>query len=243
MPDSVARPELIIPDAPKHDAERVVECAFDGIADRYDAVFSDDRCMVEDKLLATRLEEFLPYAGPGPLLDVGCGSGLFLHLIPWFQHDEYTGIDISHRMLAKARDVFPRARFLPGSVEDMALVSGTFTGVVSLYSALSYVAAPLAALDEIHRVLTPGGKCFLMVYGPRWYDRYCERAGIAHLQTSPAAWTLWQAEQRMRLCRFKAIRITAFSLPVPTWALRWETPWCQRFPGAGRYLVIEGTKP
>jgi ubiquinone/menaquinone biosynthesis C-methylase UbiE len=223
----------------------VIQEAFDGIADRYDDTYRDARCRAEDLILASRLETFLR-GTPGhhaidTVLDAGCGTGLFMNLVKWWPQDSYTGLDISPAMLRRAETTFPRARFIEASLEDrLPLVDHSFDAVVSLY-ALSYVASPLHAVQELARVLHPGGRCLLVVYAPRWYRAYSHRVPKVDVTTSPAAWSCWQAAKRMELAGFVDVTLTAFSM-LPTLLLRREATLAKRLPGLGRYLIIEGTR-
>jgi ubiquinone/menaquinone biosynthesis C-methylase UbiE len=215
-----------------------VESAYDAIAPRYDHAFNSRRCHVEDRQLAGRLNRFLRGV-EGDVLDVGCGTGAFLRLTHW-RADRYTGVDVSAGMLTEAITDHPDATFIHASVEGMPLPSEYFEAVVSAFSALSYVAAPLRALQEIRRVLLPGGHCFLMVCAPRWYRRNAPCAGDLHLHLAPHAWSRWQAHERCKLAGFDDIKLSAFSiLPTPLMAL---DTWLARRAEAGRYLIIEATR-
>jgi ubiquinone/menaquinone biosynthesis C-methylase UbiE len=215
--------------------------AYDAFAGRYDEAFGSARCRAEDALLTRRLEAFLGGDGIKNILDVGCGTGQFLRLVKWWTHDAYTGLDISAEMIRRGANAFPFASFMHGSVERMNVVDESMDAVVSLYAALSYVAAPVQALDEIKRVLRSGGKCFLMVLAPRWYVHGPRHAGMVHVMTAPAAWSRWQAVQRMMLAGFKDVRLTGFSM-LPTALIPLEPPLARWLPGMGRYLIIEGTR-
>lgn len=229
----------LVPPAPEPGV--IVAEAFDAIADHYDSAYQDARCRAEDRLLKDRLHVFLRgVPATGTVLDLGCGTGLFLKLTLWPQC-LYTGIDISPEMLRHAREAFPRGHFIEAAMEDHLPSAGGFSAVVSLY-ALSYVATPQHAINEVARLLRPGGRCFLVVYAPRWYRAYSHRIPAVDLPTSPAAWSCWQAMTRMRDAGLHDVRLSAFSM-LPTALIPFETTrLARRFPGLGRYLIIEGTR-
>ena len=215
--------------------------AYDREAWDYDGFYRSPRCRAEDRELIARLFAFLRQSDTTRVLDVGCGTGALLNLIP-FPIDRYVGVDVSANMLNVARSRFPLHRFERFSVLDLPWLDGTFTVAVALFSALSHIAAPVRALAEILRVLQPKSRCFLMVYAPRWHYRNPQRAGRLYVETSPAAWSVWQARERMNCAGFKHVAISGFSiLPAPL--LRVERPLARLAPHAGRYLVIEAIAP
>jgi len=218
--------------------------AFDRLAPAYDALYRSDRAQREDErlleLLGGVLDIMPPWHGRN-VLDVGCGTGLFMRLTGW-PEDGYVGLDVSTGMLEHARYAYPRAMFHVGSVEAIPLVDESVDAAVSLFGPLSYVAAPVRALSEIRRVLRPNAPAFLMVYAPGWYGTNCGVMGETDLNTAPAAWTPWQAKQRMGMAGFNNVRVSAFSM-LPTWLIPFEGVLAKRYPGRGRYLIMEGNAP
>jgi ubiquinone/menaquinone biosynthesis C-methylase UbiE len=215
----------------------------DAVAAQYDATFRSRRCAIEDQLLARRLRRFLRGADDW-VLDIGCGTGAVLAFIGGDPR-RYVGVDISPAMVERAEAAHPSAHFIHASAEAMPFCDARFTAAVSTFSALSYVAAPLQAVGELHRVLRPGGRCLVMVYAPRWYRRNAAVLDDLHLDLAPAAWTDWQARARFTRAGFTDVRVSAFSaLPTPLLALEDRMqPLARRWPMAGRYLVIEARKP
>jgi ubiquinone/menaquinone biosynthesis C-methylase UbiE len=105
----------------------------------------------------------LPYLRPGMrLIDCGCGPGsITVNLAQAIESGEAIGIDVREeavvqgRMLARQRGV-SKLEFLVASIYQLPFADGSvdaaFTSAV-----LQHLAAPLAALREIRRVLKPGG--------------------------------------------------------------------------------------
>ena len=103
--------------------------------------------------------------GCGLVLDVGVGTGLEL---PMFDRKtRLVGIDLSLPMLRRARD---RVRALSlSNVEGLAVMDATrlafpasfFDAVVAPF-VLTVVPDPLATLDELLRVVKPGGEIILV---------------------------------------------------------------------------------
>ena len=110
---------------------------------------------------------------PGELvLDVACGSGLALELAD-ARGARCAGIDASHRLIEIARDRVPQADVRVGDMHHLPWATETFDAVTSFRGVWGTTPA---AVDEIHRVLTPGGRIGITVWG--------------HIKASPGAWAL-----------------------------------------------------
>ena len=106
------------------------------------------------------------------LLDVACGSGLAIELAHLLGA-ECSGIDASPRLLAVARFRNPRSDIRVGDMNDLPWANETFHVATSFRGIWGTTPN---AVDEIHRVLKPGGRLGLTVWG--------------HLKVSPGAWAL-----------------------------------------------------
>lgn len=96
----------------------------------------------------------------GRVLDVGCGPG---HLLARFQRQGWSCVGTE---IAAAAASIPRERYgldvRVGNVENLALPEASFDAVVSWHT-LEHMNDPAAVLDEIARVLTPGGVALISV--------------------------------------------------------------------------------
>lgn len=92
----------------------------------------------------------------GTVLDAGCGSGLGTALLA--EHARETvGIDASPPAVEEARrDHGGGARFELADMRELPFADGEFDSVVC-FEAIAQVAEPEAVLDELRRVLAPGG--------------------------------------------------------------------------------------
>lgn len=140
-----------------------VAAAYDEVAERYDGAYQHPKDHAENRFIRRQLNGYLD----GNVLDVGCGTGFLLDQFPELAPPKYVGVDISAGMLRQAAKKHPRYTFVNASIEDSVLVGEAFDSVVSLFGAFNYCARPLAAVSEIHRLLTPGGRVMLLVYGPQ----------------------------------------------------------------------------
>jgi SAM-dependent methyltransferase len=106
------------------------------------------------------------------LLDVACGSGLAIELAT-LRGASCAGIDASDRLVAIARDRNSDADIVLGDMNQLPWDDATFTVVTSFRGIWGTTPA---AVGEIHRVLVPGGRLGLTVWG--------------HIKASPGAWAL-----------------------------------------------------
>ncbi|QOC23939.1 methyltransferase domain-containing protein [Wenzhouxiangella sp. AB-CW3] len=93
------------------------------------------------------------------LVDLGCGTGLMLARIEDSRSDaRLTGVDLSADMLAVARDrLAPSTGLIQASIERLPLASRSADVLVST-SVFHFIRNPESALEEMSRVLRPGGQ-------------------------------------------------------------------------------------
>jgi len=99
-------------------------------------------------------------ATPGPILDLGCGSGALTGRLP--AGSRAVGIDTSGRMLAEARRrLGPGPALVQGSAFRLPFADGSFGAAVSGF-VLRNLHDLAAAFGELHRVLRGGGRIALV---------------------------------------------------------------------------------
>ena len=106
------------------------------------------------------------------LLDVACGSGLSLEFAR-LRGAECAGIDASARLVSVARFRNPDGDIRVGDMNDLPWEDGTFQVATSFRGIWGTTPD---AVTELYRVLEPGGRVGLTVWG--------------HLKVSPGAWAL-----------------------------------------------------
>lgn len=93
------------------------------------------------------------------VLDVGCAFGFGTARLPG---DLIIGVDRSEDYLRQGRRSYPQLSFVGGSAEALPFASDSFDAVSAL-DVLEHVPSPRATLDEIARILRPGGWLVLSV--------------------------------------------------------------------------------
>jgi SAM-dependent methyltransferase len=129
-------------------------------------------------------------------LDAGTGSGRYAVAMA-LHGAEVIGCDISQTGLAVAReraDAIPNLTFKQGSVLDLPFADASFD-FVCCAGVLHHTPSIERGLDELTRVLRPGGKLFLLLYGAgglRWKQvaalrPICAELGLAEIDRGIAS--------------------------------------------------------
>lgn len=106
------------------------------------------------------------------LIDVACGSGLAIELAA-IRGARCAGIDASHRLVAVAQDRNPDADIRVGDMHALPWQDASFDVATSFRGIWNTTPG---AVDEIYRVLVPGGRVGLSAWG--------------HVKKSAGAWAL-----------------------------------------------------
>jgi ubiquinone/menaquinone biosynthesis C-methylase UbiE len=112
------------------------------------------------------------------ILDLGCGTGwASRRMARVATKGEIVGLDVADEMLRRAEQASPafkNIRYVWGSAEKIPAADNAFSKALSVES-FYYYADQGKALDELHRVIAPGGKIFILInlykdnqYSLRW---------------------------------------------------------------------------
>ncbi len=143
-------------DSPRPTAEEVAR--FYSQPEKYHSWLKAERA--RDALWKRRLEKMLPYKVPGNLLDIGAGTGQFLHHArPFFTHVAGTEVSASAIQIAQQRYGIA---LHAGQVEDLELPAESFDNI-TLFHVLEHVPEPAKLVSICHALLRKNGVLFIAV--------------------------------------------------------------------------------
>lgn len=166
-----------------------------GMAPSYSTLYGSKWSRLEDLEIGNLLSALV--SSDCVVADLGCGQGLGLRLLQEFVPPpvRYVGIDFSPEMLRHTGNAASTsAGFVIADMTALPLLDGVVDVAISLFSSVSYVIEPAGAVQELARVLRPGG-LFLVMCLSRWSLRRLirlkmggvEQYGTGHMRNSPAA--------------------------------------------------------
>ena len=245
------------------------EKVFDELADDYDSYFGTMHALAEDEALFDifhmwrRGDSKAIRVVDERVLDVGCGTGLFLDNA-LIDPCDYEGIDVSERMLQIAKSAYPDHDWTKLNFNriDRDLSKDPHVGggklmasypyqpeirldpaelVVSFFGSLNYVIPPSWVWRNIRRCLLPGGRFFIVVYGPRYKKR--ESHIVNQLKVAPTWWTAKGAWYKKQLENAGLINVEyrGFHALPDRYSEAWASKGSPRFNGDSlkKYLIRE----
>ncbi len=157
------------------------------------------------------------------VLDLGCGAGWATRILAKAvegesngKHGVAVGIDVADEMIARARanakDI-ENVQYVWGSAAEIPWADGFFDKVLSVES-FYYYPDQEKVLDEIHRVMAPGGKLYILInlykenhYSLRW---------VGELKVAVHARSEHEYMQMMERHGFKQVEIVHVPDLTPT---------------------------
>lgn len=116
-------------------------------------VFSEE----SNQILIKRFLDFLPFQ-EGTVFDVGCGSGIFTHLLKE-KEIKIIGLDLCFSMLSVGKKTKSHIALINGDAESLPLKSESLEAIF-ISALLHHLPDPSSCIKEIYRVLKPGGVFF-----------------------------------------------------------------------------------
>lgn len=217
----------------------------------YDALYTRRYSRLEDRFVEAVLSASFGSV-QGTVLDVGCGTGLGLDLLP--RHLHYVGLDLSEAMLARARAKHNgRARFVRHDVEQrLPFERAAFDGLLALFTTFSYFMNPRQAAAEFSRVLKPDAPLVVMALGCKalWRRGDHSKTGVYRTRRSPdAAYGVparfYTAHELANLCApyftAQVEGLSAFG-NFCEWSWLWllDRLLCRLYPDRAHSLIVKG---
>lgn len=146
----------------------------DEIRDNYDKIadfYEQRRSKTIGLNYVNKFLSFMPChfnpSNPPSVLDIGCGTGIPLtrHLVSCGA--QVTGLDISTKMLQKARRTIPEGTFIMGDITS-CMINGNFDGVLA-WDSLFHIPLEeqIRTLKKVIRSLDPNGVALFTTGGQR----------------------------------------------------------------------------
>jgi 2-polyprenyl-3-methyl-5-hydroxy-6-metoxy-1,4-benzoquinol methylase len=93
-------------------------------------------------------------------LEIGCGEGRGLDLLAP-DSDEYTALDKIQEIIDQLQVSYPKIKFIQGNIPPMSMLESDTYDVVISFQVIEHINDDNSYLQEIHRVLKPGGKAII----------------------------------------------------------------------------------
>jgi SAM-dependent methyltransferase len=172
--------------------------------------------------------------GQGLTLDLGCGDGAHYPYLP--DPENSFGVDLDQASLSKLKARYPDYPALRGDAYNLPLKDGCIDCIVNVYN-LEHMLFLDHALEEMGRVLAPGGRIFVSLpaegglawglgrrlstarrFGDENLD-YLRALEIDHINC------IWQLDKALRR-HFRIRRLRLFPLGVPSFHLNLVVTYC-----------------
>lgn len=153
------------PDSPKGTPVEIAGAIWDQHASWWRETFSEGADIeYSEEIVPLVLEVFIDRQR---VLDLGCGEGQIARALHGADHAiKVVGLDLSIEQLANARRYSaPELVFVQGAAERIPFTDGAFDGVVCCL-AIEHCADVDRVLEEVSRVLSPGGAFLLLINHP-----------------------------------------------------------------------------
>ena len=203
----------------------------------------------------SQLNLLTPYVSGARICEVGCGTGLLLKEVAQAS-SEAVGVDISRRMLMQARQ--RQLNVVQGSATSLPVPDQSFDLVYS-FTVLPHIEDISLALEEVARVLVPGGRAFLEFYNSRSFRHLIKQLKPAHAVSDDTkdteVYTRYDAPhqaaaylpEKLTLLRAHGIRVVTptaifHRLPIVRTVVQWSEHLAQASflgPRFGGFLILE----
>ncbi len=161
----------------------------------------------------------------GPVLDVGCGRGLFLRELQGLTGWEVHGVDLQESNVRFLAEEHPQVRVHHADFLDWAGPEGGFAAV-TMWHLLEHLHDPRRALRQAHELLMPGG---VLVLGTQNFEALSRRV-------MKERWTLNDVPRHLYHFTEPTLRR---HLEAEGFQVAWVSHFTEFFPTLGAHLFAE----
>ena len=208
---------------------------FDVYADGYDSWYATLRGQVVWRLELELLLKLLEPRAGERVLDAGCGTGILAQELA-ARGVAVTGVDLSAKMLAVACEKAQgkKVALFRADITSLPFPTASYDAVVC-FTVIEFVRQPEKALQEMWRVLKPGGRLVVGVLNrlSLWALKRRGRGVYAYAKF----YTLWEMRHLIR----KTLSVSSFrwagGIYFPPWFSGGLLRWAGFFEATGRLVA------
>jgi len=191
---------------------------YNRLSNNYDVKRKNRYFRMIEEIEFSALSDVISENGPCKILEMGCGTGIFLERIIE-PHLSIFGLDISGDMLEKAADksILISTNLIKADATRVPLKSHVFDLVFS-FKVLPHIEELERALNEIERLLKDDGIAVLEFYNRFSFKKLFNRGHYFHLWHSPK-----EAQQLIRRNHFELLEVVGARIITP-FAILFEIP-------------------
>ncbi|MCF8720631.1 methyltransferase domain-containing protein [Nitrospina gracilis] len=130
------------------------------------------------KTMAERLAALLPPTLPEPVLELGCGTGLFTRHLLTRGAEKLILNDIAPAMIEYLKehlDLPEATRFVEGNAERLEFPPA---GLIAANAVFQWFQHPQHTLETLHRSLPQGGQIVFSTFGPETLQEFRDSGGL-----------------------------------------------------------------
>jgi ubiquinone/menaquinone biosynthesis C-methylase UbiE len=147
-----------------------------GVADWYDNYLEKNKDSYQEKVIAPNLHRLLDIKKGMKIVDLACGQGFFSRKFK-DAGAVVTGVDISGELIAQAKKRGGGIEYFVSPAHKLSFIKNSSVEKVVIVLALQNIKEFNEVLQEVNRILTPGGKLIMVLNHPTF--RIPKRSGWA----------------------------------------------------------------
>ena len=154
---------------------------YDDLSETYDSRYKSEMSIKENEAIKILISKFI--YPTSRVIDVGCGTGFALDINKSMKNYNYFGIDVSSKMILKAKEKYPNYAFVKYDINrDPLFTVRDFDIALSLFS-VPYIG--IGSIKNIKNVLKDGGVYIVVYYNKPYlnHDSVYYRHRLKYLLT------------------------------------------------------------